>query len=328
MAGLIASQACKDPRMQGRQHSQEAPLACMAPPAPHVPPLPRDPVPRRPKPTPATKPPVPEAPPQDRSGILSMRGNSTPEARAALTPRRPLDTQLRSPRASVSKPRDEEGVRCAPTRNGIECRKGESLLSFKEICDSRAMLLPAHLRERCPQKPISLNIDAPYGPFPSHRDSDVILRWLKGGERKAQHSCSASLGNFDITDLLLKRLGFDPYWHEKMEKLDRTRIVARAEVRMRSKERHIVTLNERLTALWQRTNLSIADKKRTLFELWDECVEPDASPEGRKVVALRATIDRFIRTHLPKGSPHAYTPQEIASLNRQRGGKAPFNPYK
>lgn len=117
---------------------------------------------------------------------------------------------------------------------------------------------------------------------------------------------------------------------EKLRYLDRTR-AKRLKIRRRWKQRiekgYFTHIDARLHKIWQRNDLSYAAKKQVLFELWNECLENDGSEKAKRTQRARSAIIRFIRKHLPKGSPHAYTAQELKRMARLRAGRAPFNPY-
>lgn len=99
-------------------------------------------------------------------------------------------------------------------------------------------------------------------------------------------------------------------------------------------DRRLAELGGELVALWRDPRAPLAERKRRLFHLWDECVDPAESPRspldelriaaGR---AARAKIEAYVRRVAPAGSPDAYSPTELAALNAARRSAAPFNPY-
>lgn len=100
-------------------------------------------------------------------------------------------------------------------------------------------------------------------------------------------------------------------------------------------------IEDELDGIWNRSNLSVAERKRLLFELWDDCEEPvgelpgfqtaDASAldESRRryAKAARQKIIRFIRSVVPADGADAYTDAEIAALNQRRVSEQRFAPY-
>jgi hypothetical protein len=118
-------------------------------------------------------------------------------------------------------------------------------------------------------------------------------------------------------------------------------MVAIAEV-AETTERELAALDGELAELWVDTSKPASERRRLLFELWDECEEGDGT--GRKLRVTdaetapdalreqageraRATIETFIRKRLPAGSGDAFSPAELAALDARRRSKRPFDPY-
>jgi hypothetical protein len=137
-------------------------------------------------------------------------------------------------------------------------------------------------------------------------------------------------GQFDATDILMRRHGLDPYFAHKLALLDATRN-ARIELATRDRAAQLAHAAElmahNLAALWADARLDLAAKKRALFELWDECAEAgdpslvDGGGDARRLVI------HFIRLHLPAGTIGAYTRIELAALARHQQSAAVFRPY-
>lgn len=99
-------------------------------------------------------------------------------------------------------------------------------------------------------------------------------------------------------------------------------------------------IGDELDGIWNRS-LSVAERKRLLFELWDECDEPGGQLPGFQTAdasaldeirrqyakAARQKIIRFIRSVVPAEGPDAYTDIELATLNHRRVSEHPFAPY-
>lgn len=96
-----------------------------------------------------------------------------------------------------------------------------------------------------------------------------------------------------------------------------------------------------LLAIWSDTSLPPTTRRRLLFQRWDDCHEPPvataAVPEALPSIdearaetgaAARATIEAFVRRHLPPGSRDAFAADELARLNRKRRSPAAFEPYR
>jgi hypothetical protein len=93
-------------------------------------------------------------------------------------------------------------------------------------------------------------------------------------------------------------------------------------------------LADRLLAIWRDPKLPLAERKRLLFALWDECddLAPSApSPfdalRGAAGHNARLKIAAFVRLVAPPGSADAYTAGELARLNAARRSVARFDPY-
>jgi hypothetical protein len=108
-------------------------------------------------------------------------------------------------------------------------------------------------------------------------------------------------------------------------------------------ERRLGELEPELLHLWSDHEVAVDRRKQVLFQRWDECderfdVDPGDVPEdailkideARRETAEKARrrIEAFIRRHLPRGSKHAYTREELRELNRRRVSKQSFEPYR
>lgn len=134
------------------------------------------------------------------------------------------------------------------------------------------------------------------------------------------------VGVFDITDMVMRLHGDDPYAYDKALVLDLTRPMRDKLTdadRQRRIQRALATLPRDLQALWARRDLPARERRELLFHLWDELLEQDqAGSSGRKLIA------DFIRRHLPEGSPEAFTGEELARYNGGRKSQAAFAPYR
>ncbi|HEY8375758.1 MAG TPA: hypothetical protein VIK91_04675 [Nannocystis sp.] len=105
----------------------------------------------------------------------------------------------------------------------------------------------------------------------------------------------------------------------------------------------IGALERELFDLWSGPGTAAA-RRELLFQRWDECDEAfaglgpegDITPEAMSAIdkarvetaeRARRIIEAFVRRHLPQGSPDAYTPAEIADMNRRRVSRQDFQPY-
>ncbi len=140
---------------------------------------------------------------------------------------------------------------------------------------------------------------------------------------------SGLTGSFDVTDWAMRDHGNDPYSSAKLKWLDDTRD---ERVAIGTKYRKDVLahtpayVQNNLARLWQ-TVTDPRQRKRALFELWDECAETgndDAIAAGN---TARTLVVGFIRANLPADAVDAYTSDELAQLNAHRLSRLTFAPY-
>jgi hypothetical protein len=138
---------------------------------------------------------------------------------------------------------------------------------------------------------------------------------------------------FDVTDGLMRRKGMDPYASEKLKLLDATReerVAIGRRYRTQQLARSAELMQRNIATLMGRSN-EAAILKHGLFELWDDCAEEGPGESNEQLAAGGAAARRyvlgFIRSKLPAGTRDAFTPSEIAQLNRGRRSRATFQPY-
>ena len=92
-------------------------------------------------------------------------------------------------------------------------------------------------------------------------------------------------------------------------------------------------LVEEVLALWRDPSLPLAERKRRIFQMWDDCAEPAElrTPtdeiQAAAAVEARVRIEGLIRMLAPRGSPQQFTAAELAEFNAQRRSRARFDPY-
>lgn len=138
----------------------------------------------------------------------------------------------------------------------------------------------------------------------------------------------AIFGKADITAYLMRKTVGDPYASRKLKLLDATRderaargSAYRSEQLSRSSELASANLARLVAA-----DLTPGERRAALFTLWDECSEGEGEA-GQAGDRARAQIVGWIRAHLPIDGRDAFTPDEIATLNRRRGSNQVFSPY-
>ncbi|MFW6050408.1 MAG: hypothetical protein ACODAU_04495, partial [Myxococcota bacterium] len=130
-------------------------------------------------------------------------------------------------------------------------------------------------------------------------------------------------GGFDLNDAVASARGEDPHAAERAWFLRETREMRdrmAAEHREQEVGRGLAALRARLFRLWEE-DAPAAERRRRLFEKWDECSE-----DGMGTAARQAIVE-FVRRHLPEGSADAFTAAELRRLNARRRSRARFAPY-
>jgi hypothetical protein len=183
-------------------------------------------------------------------------------------------------------------------------------------------------------KPPSADDGAPMHPQGSYGDRvmgafDGLGPRIRGGWVPGGSGGSLGSGG-DVTELVMRAKGEDPYYAQKIQFLDQTRNW-RLDLKKRAfqwrAKKYLLSLPSRLRRIWNDEQLTIDNKKRRFFELWDECLEPDGSKRGRLAQRARSIIIDFIKEHLPVSGPHAYTRKQLQEFRKRREGKRPFDPY-
>jgi len=132
---------------------------------------------------------------------------------------------------------------------------------------------------------------------------------------------------FDVTDMIMRARGEDPYARAKLHFLDRTRD-ERAELGRRNRaellSRSLVQVRAQIDRLWAVTP-DPAGRREGLFELWDDCAEVGDAELVAGAVAARRFVIGVIRGRL-RGTD-AYTDDELARLNARRRSTGRFAPY-
>jgi hypothetical protein len=136
--------------------------------------------------------------------------------------------------------------------------------------------------------------------------------------------------NWDLTDAVMRARGEDPYRYEKHKVMART-FEARAAMRAYHDRVAMQTALDELPlylyAVWRDPRFTLEERRRILFELWDECAEDGNGLVAAGGAEARRTIEEFVRVHLPAGSPVAFTRGELDGLNARRLSRRGFDPY-
>lgn len=166
----------------------------------------------------------------------------------------------------------------------------------------------------------------------AHRQQPGEYKAL-GDDDKPTSSNIAALplagGSFDLTDILMRRHGQDPYASKKLKVLDATRD-ERVQIGAAHRHEQLAHATQLMKAALERvwaSNLDLPAKKRALFELWDDCAETGAEDLVEATRQGRAFLIGFVNAKLPAGSATAFSPGELAQLNAHRQSHATFAPY-
>lgn len=136
-------------------------------------------------------------------------------------------------------------------------------------------------------------------------------------------------GVMDISDVIMRWLGVDPYQYAKLKFLERTfneRFAMRKRWEAINMHRGLSRLPSYLAAVW-RQPWPAPLKRRVLFELWDECAESGNKLMRDGGAKARSLIERFVALYLPPGSRDGFTVAELQWLNARRTSTAVFAPY-
>jgi hypothetical protein len=132
---------------------------------------------------------------------------------------------------------------------------------------------------------------------------------------------------FDLTEVAMRAMGDDPHAAQKARIAEATReerfclTLAEAEG---DKRTALFRLKDNLERIATDPTLAAAEKRAAVFDLWEGCLD---TTDDVLANSARATIVAFIRRAFPAGTASAYTPVELAMLNRRRNCSRPFDPY-
>ncbi len=137
----------------------------------------------------------------------------------------------------------------------------------------------------------------------------------------------------------------DPARTAKNDLLNATRPMRIALAIAWSKDRideRLEAFNPELLEIWSNEDLDLEERRRQLFERWDECDERFAvAPEGVPDEAIseidkyrldaankaRRKVEAFVRRHAPQRGKKGFSDAELERLNAKRLSQEPFAPY-
>ncbi|MCX7808127.1 MAG: hypothetical protein N2515_05935 [Deltaproteobacteria bacterium] len=274
--------------------------------------------------------------------VEGVQGETEPEAEPKAAEATPEGGRQKEPSHAIIDTRrvalnwvllGAEGPSQPSERAGVEVVAGRLEATRAEEASQH---LEEHLRKVASERPWLSRSEPVLLPQPDgsylYRGHSFTARIAKDGS--VQFSDRAAIeghemlqggpARFDIAEWAMRGAGQDPHAAERSWFLERTEALrARLERESREKEREgaLQSLAGRLAALWGQDRPAFL-KRRALFRIWDECEEEGDGLKARNLVI------QFIRTHLPKGGPDAYTDEEIRRLNTERSSRAEFKPYE
>jgi len=138
-------------------------------------------------------------------------------------------------------------------------------------------------------------------------------------------------GHFDLTDAVMRKAGQDPYAAAKRKLAEETReqrfCMAKQAHEKRQSEA-LLELSAKVKQIAGRLDLLPVERRRVVFEIWDDCTEGPGDSSLDYAGMARAIILAAIRDVFPAGSELAYQPTELVALNQHRSSHESFAPYE
>lgn len=100
-----------------------------------------------------------------------------------------------------------------------------------------------------------------------------------------------------------------------------------ADARHHGERAALVALMDTLATIWADPKLGVQQRRRQIFELWDECETATNDASHTAGPRARRIIDAFVRRVAPSSSAVGYTLRELDALNATRRSRATFDPY-
>jgi hypothetical protein len=135
-------------------------------------------------------------------------------------------------------------------------------------------------------------------------------------------------GGFDVTDLIMRAKGDDPYRAEKAAFMQQTEAMRKKMAQAALKERveaSLARLPAHLDEIWRDGRHPAVERRRLLYETWKDAAsaETDLGDSGKEACVI---VETFVRRYLPSGSEDAFTDDELERYNR--GQRQKFYPYR
>jgi hypothetical protein len=133
-------------------------------------------------------------------------------------------------------------------------------------------------------------------------------------------------GGFDITDLIMRGKGDDPYRAEKAAFMKETESMRKKMAQAALKERIEASLQRlpaHLDEIWRDGRRPAADRRRLIYDTWKDAALSDTDVGGAEACAI---VETYVRRYLPLGTEYAFTDDELERFNRGQAKK--FYPYR
>ena len=173
-------------------------------------------------------------------------------------------------------------------------------------------------------------------PFTANIASDGTIRFRDHDNVKAKVVRWGGIpmpmiaGGFDATDAAMAAFGEVLYPFRKLKAMDQTRDY-RASMALRARGKSLKSALRRfrldLKKIWGDSELQVEERRAIIFALWDECAEEGPEEVVKTAASIRASVVRFVTRELPAESAHAFTSEELKTLNAQRQSTKLFAPY-
>jgi hypothetical protein len=138
-------------------------------------------------------------------------------------------------------------------------------------------------------------------------------------------------GRFDLTDMVMRHIGQDPYAAIKRNMADETReqrICMARQAQARRLVEALAQIGAKVRGIARRSDLSPLERRRAVFEIWDECAEGSTDLTADYGEKARSIIQSAIRELFPAGTDLGYSPAELLVLNERRTSRRRFAPYE
>ena len=129
---------------------------------------------------------------------------------------------------------------------------------------------------------------------------------------------------FDVTDMVMRSSGQDPYRAERewfMEETEEVRVALEVADAARLRRTALARIPGQLAVIWSRATPAPI-RRRAIFAMWDDC---DEQGDG---LLVRERVIAFIRMEIPSTSADAFTTEELRRWNADRESTEAFLPYR